>query len=136
MPRGNIDNLVSNDDRTPEQRRANARKAGIASGEARRAKKTLREHLDILLAQTMKDPKTGQEMTYKESLGVAIIAKALAGSTKAWELIRDTLGEKPVDKTELTGADGKPLEVVRYITPEEQAAVRKHIEDTINGTGH
>ena len=35
----NEQNLVPNENRTPEERRENARKAGIASGEARRLKK-------------------------------------------------------------------------------------------------
>lgn len=41
----NIDNLVPNEARTPEERRENARKAGKASGEARRRKRTVAEAL-------------------------------------------------------------------------------------------
>lgn len=41
----NIDNLVPNENRTPEERRENARKAGIASGKARKRKKTVAEAL-------------------------------------------------------------------------------------------
>lgn len=35
---------------TPEQRRENGRKGGIASGEAKRKKKAMRERLEILLS--------------------------------------------------------------------------------------
>lgn len=41
----NTDNLVPNEARTPEERRENARKAGKASGEARRRKRTVAEAL-------------------------------------------------------------------------------------------
>ena len=41
MPRGNIDNLVPNSEKTPEQRKEQARKAGIASGKAKRKKKLM-----------------------------------------------------------------------------------------------
>lgn len=128
-----INNLKPMNTLTEEEQREIASKGGKASVAARRAKKTLREHLDILLAQSIKNGDTGEETLCKEALGVAIITKALAGDMKAWELIRDTIGEKPVDKKELTGADGKPLEVVRYITPEEQKTVHDHINDFING---
>ena len=39
---------------TPEQRRENGRKGGIASGESKRKKKALRERLEILLDMPMK----------------------------------------------------------------------------------
>ena len=41
----NPENLVRNEDRTPEQRKANASKGGIASGKARRKRRELREML-------------------------------------------------------------------------------------------
>lgn len=46
----------------------------------------------------------------EEKLGIcfdeyinSIFDKALSGDTKAWELIRDTLGEKPTEKIEHSG---------------------------------
>lgn len=47
-------NLISNADRTPEERRGNARKAGIASGVARRKKKTMREWAEVFGAMPFK----------------------------------------------------------------------------------
>jgi len=43
-------NLVPNADRTPEQRKENTRKAGIASGKARREKRLLSQEYAKLLA--------------------------------------------------------------------------------------
>lgn len=84
----NTENLVSLADRTTEEQRAIASAGGKASGEARRKRKTLKEELLLMLS----DGKTQQSVT------IALIEKAMAGDTKAFEVIRDTIGEKPVDK--------------------------------------
>ena len=97
--RGNINNLIKNEDLTPEQRRENARKAGLASAEAKKKRKTLREEL-LALLKTEK---------YQERISLSLIKQALDGNTKAFEVIRDTVGEKPGDKLELE--QSKPFEV-------------------------
>ena len=45
MARKQDENLIPNSARTPSERRENATKAGIASGKARRQKKTVAEYL-------------------------------------------------------------------------------------------
>lgn len=87
----NEQNLVQNRKTTPTERRNNAIKAGKASGEARRRRKTLKEELLLLLSQ-------GE---IQESMTLALIEKAKGGDTKAFEVIRDTIGEKPVDKVQM-----------------------------------
>lgn len=69
------------------------RKAGIASGEARRARKTLKETLVMML----------EEGNTQNDITLALLQKALNGDTKAYEVIRDTVGEKPTDKIEQSG---------------------------------
>lgn len=86
----NEKNLVSLADRTTDEVREIARKGGIASGEARRARKTFRDELITLL----------ENGNTQEKISVALIQQALDGNTKAFEVIRDTVGEKPVDKLE------------------------------------
>lgn len=86
----NESNLIPNSARTPKERQELARKAGIASGEARRRKKTLKEELITLL----------ENGNTQEKISLAIIQQALEGNTKAFEVIRDTIGEKPIDKLE------------------------------------
>ena len=86
----NEENLVSLADRTTEEVREIARKGGIASGEARRRKKTLKEELIALLETNDNNNK----------ISVAILNKALNGDIQAFTTIRDTIGEKPVDKVE------------------------------------
>ena len=65
-------------------------KAGIASGEARRRKKTLKEELLALLELN----------DNQEKMSLAILNKAINGDVQAFNTIRDTIGEKPVDKVE------------------------------------
>ena len=83
-------NLIPASKQTPEERRENGRKGGIASGIARNERKTLKEQLLILL-------ENGD--TQKE-VSLALISKALTGDTKAFEVIRDTIGEKPKEQVE------------------------------------
>ena len=86
----NEENLISLADRTTEEQREIARKGGIASGEARRRKKTLKEELIALL----------ETNNNNEKISIAILNKALNGDIQAFTTIRDTIGEKPVDKVE------------------------------------
>lgn len=51
----NEKNLIPNEERTPRERRENARKAGVASGKARREKKTIQKILADLLDSEIKD---------------------------------------------------------------------------------
>ena len=51
----NEKNLIPNNERSPSERRENARKAGIASGKARREKKTIQKILSGLLDGQIKD---------------------------------------------------------------------------------
>lgn len=101
----------------------NGKKGGIKSGEARRVRKAIKDELLFLLEQ--KDT--------QEKISVALINQALKGNVKAFEVIRDTIGEKPIDKQEITGKDGAPLaERIIYKTLEEKKEVLEHIRKTID----
>ena len=94
---------------TPEQRRENASKAGIASGEARRAKKTLREIMETY-GQMPAEELEG--VSNDEAVVVAQYRLAKSdkpGSTGAASFIRDTKGEKPHDVIETPDIEIKPL---------------------------
>lgn len=105
--------------RTKSEQREIAQKAGIKSGEKRRERKALKEELLMLLS-------VGD---MQKKLSLALIAKAMTGDVKAFEVIRDTIGEKPTDKQEITGG----LEIQKvFITEKEQQETDKHIDDVIN----
>ena len=109
MSKGNVENLIPNEERTPEERRKNAKKAGVASGKKRRERKKLKDELILLL-------KTG---TMQEDIVAALVKKALCGDTKAFEVIRDTIGEKPVEKVEVTSVDRDIIEEVERMVHDD-----------------
>ena len=91
----NEKNLIPNSERSPREVRENGKKGGIASGEARRKRKTLKEELLLILS----------EGETQQSVTLALIEKAMSGDTKAFEVIRDTIGEKPIDKVMIADVD-------------------------------
>ena len=82
---------------TSSEARENGKKGGIASGEARRAKKSLREAMQILMDADLTG-KDGKTMTGTEAMAAKAFQAALKGDWKAWELVRDTAGQKPVER--------------------------------------
>ena len=95
MPRGNPQNLVPVNTRSKEDQRKIRSKAGKKSGEVRRKRKALREELLALLS-------TGNT---QKNISLALIDQALNGNVKAFETIRDTIGEKPVEKVVMSEVD-------------------------------
>lgn len=76
-----------------------ARLGGIASGKAKRERKTIREELEFLLAKQLKNNK-GEDISTREAISTAMIGQAIKGNVKAFIAIRDTIGEKPTEKTQ------------------------------------
>lgn len=81
--------------RSKDEARTRGKKGGQKSGEARRQKKALRERLELLLAK-----KGDGEKVVADEICIALIEKAQAGDVRAFEVIRDSIGEKPVEKKE------------------------------------
>jgi len=95
---------------TREEAIARGRAGGIASGKAKRAKKLMRETLDIMLSMPLKDGRDadvetiknfaalkGKNISVQDAIMIAQIQKAMKGDTKAAEYVRDTVGQKPTD---------------------------------------
>lgn len=78
--------------------REEAKKGGVASGKARRKKKDLRTALEILLDNKYVDPKSGKKMSGTELISSKLFQQALKGNIKAFETIRSTVGQDPVQK--------------------------------------
>ena len=89
-----------------DERAANA---GRKSGESRRARKTLREELLALLGEKRPD-KQGNMVQVQTAMSTALIKSALGGSVRAFEVIRDTIGEKPAENVTLTSGSFDALE--------------------------
>ena len=88
----NEKNLIPNSERTPSELREMARKGGLASVEARRKRKTLKEELLLML----------EDEEVQKSVAVALIQEAQNGNVKAFGMLRDTIGEAPVEKIQTT----------------------------------
>ena len=120
----NDDNLKSLAERTTEEKRKIGTMGGKASGEARRKKRDLKLAMQALLEADVKDKKTGETMSGAEAIAMAQYRKALKGDAKAFELVRDTSGQKPVEKVEQVNIDGEYLDRVNelkaYFNGEEQ----------------
>ena len=103
---------------TSSEARRNGKKGGIASGEARRAKKSLREAMQILMDADLTG-KDGKTMTGTEAMAARAFQAAMNGDWKAWELVRDTAGQKPVD---------------RIMVADVEPSVIAEVEAMVNGT--
>lgn len=93
--------LVQSKDRA----KIRAQKGGIASGKARREKRTLRLALEQMLT-VPDDDAPGQSNL--ESVAVALIKKAAAGDVRAFLVLRETIGQKPQDEPEDPDAVAAP----------------------------
>lgn len=85
----NEQNLINLKQRSAEERKEIARKGAEATNKLRAERKTLRQELIFILEAE----NAGQ--TNREKMSVALFNEALKGNTKAFEIIRDTIGEKP-----------------------------------------
>lgn len=79
---------------SPEKKREGQLKAS-------KERKTMKEMLDYLLEKEITNNK-GEKATTLEAIMIAAIKKAMSGDIKANEFIRDTIGQKPTDKQEIT----------------------------------
>lgn len=106
----NDQNLVPMNKRTESEQRAIATAGGKASGESRRRRKTLKEELLALLS----------DADVQERMSLALVREAIEGNnagsvTRAFEVVRDTIGEKPIDKVEQVNIDMEYKDSVDYI---------------------
>lgn len=112
----NIQNLIPHQF-TSDQDRAKAaeagRKGGKALGENNLRRKLFKETIIEMLKTTMEDGNTMQD-----NIVAAALRKALKGDMKAFEVIRDTAGEKPVEEKSvvLTAPVESRIEVVEELT--------------------
>lgn len=110
----NEQNLIRNEDLTPEQRRENARKAGIASGKARKKRKAMKEQMEMLLSLPVKSPKLKEqlkklgiksnEIDNQMALIVALYQTALKGGKNSVTAF-NTIMEMTEEKEKATGKE-------------------------------
>ena len=84
----------------------NSGNGGKARGEQKKRQKTFREALETLLSKEVVD-KNGDKYDLLTAISAKQVEKASKGDTKAFEVIRDTIGQKPVERVEITEWDTK-----------------------------
>ena len=98
----NEQNLKPNSERTPSERKELARKAGKASGKARREKRTMKQLLEIALS-LMVTNKKGETASRKEVIAIQLVNRAASGDLKAIDLLTKLIGEQIVrQETQVT----------------------------------
>ena len=99
----NEKNLIPASERTPSERRENARKAGIASGASRRRKRSMKEAADLYLSLPVSDKRRWNKIARKYvdaedidnqmAMIIGLTEAATAGDARAGKLIADLIGE-------------------------------------------
>ena len=130
----NEKNLVPQTERSPSEAREMGRKGGIASGAARRRKKSMKQKMQLLLSL----PAAGNDQAELVAMGVlpddmdnemvlikALFLAAAEGDTKAFDRIQDVLG-KSVAREEL--ALKKQEAKRRAASGEDTQAMKKAVE--------
>ena len=97
------------DSRTTEEQRKIAQKGGIASGVARREKKLIRDRILERMGET----------DWDEMID-GLIGRA-KDSDKAFELLRDTVGQKPVEKVAVGATEEAKSELAELLEQRKNA---------------
>ena len=89
------DNLIPfTSEQSREEARINGRKGGIASGEARREKATMKKTLEMLLNE-----KNSKGKTYRELSTLGLIKGAIDGKAENYKIMIQLLGELQEEQT-------------------------------------
>ena len=96
-----------------------AKKGGINSGRARREKRDLRKALEILLEKEWTD-KNGNTLSGTEAITAKLFEQAMKGNIKAFETIRSTVGQDPVQKVMVADVEQSVVDEVERMVLENE----------------
>ena len=97
-----------------------ASKGGKKSVETRRRKKDLKMCLNILMEQELSKDKNGNSISGAEALALKAFREALDGNPKFWEIVRDTAGQKPVEKVMVAEVEQSTLDEIEDLVAESK----------------
>ena len=119
----NQDNLIPLNERTKEEQREITKKGGIASGEARRRNKSMQELTRYILSMSLNSGEShtveeiqslaeikGKNLSVDEAIIIKQVEKALKGDLQSATFVRDTSGQKPVEKQEVNTTINDPFD--------------------------
>lgn len=129
-------------DRPPEERVEIARMGGIASGESRRRSASLREAAQRILKkdkfictpdEVLEELRAAgmENATSAEAIAVSAVIRALRGDVEAMRFVRDTVGEGPKNRVELSGDPSRPISALdlRCLTDAQLLEIIERAED-------
>ena len=103
---------------SPERQREISRKGGVAVQKLHGEKKSARESLEKILTLKVDDgilaaadvpeefiqklKRDNPNATLYDLIHLVVVGRAIGGNMKAYELIRDTHGDKPIERVEVT----------------------------------
>lgn len=85
--------------------------AGKKSAESRRRKRDLRKALESLLEKDFQDT-SGASYSGAEVLAIKLFEKAKKGDVRAFEILRDTAGQKPIERVAIAEVDQAVIDEV------------------------
>lgn len=116
-----------------EEAKNRGRKGGIKSGEVRKARKTMKETILAMLSQEITPEQMEQygldkamlngDNTMQGAIIASMLREALNGSEKAALLLRDTMGEAPVNRSE----------VVQEVITKDDSAMMDNLKQALIG---
>ena len=109
-PNPNQENLKNFKDMTPEERSEIAKKGAEATNKIIKERKTFCDLFKAVLKDKIK-LSDGTILTRQEAIAIAQVNKALKGDNNAFKNIRDTIGERPIDKVQFTPTNASLKEV-------------------------
>jgi hypothetical protein len=109
---------LGQDEKSKKKARELGAKGGKASGEARRRKKDLKACIEALLESQI-NGKDGNTYTGAEAITMKQFEKALKGDAKAFELLRDTSGQKPIEKVQIAEVDASTIQDIESLVEED-----------------
>lgn len=106
----NAENLIPQNKRTKSEQREIARQGGIASGKARKEKKLIKDR--ILERMGEKDWNTM----------IDNLIERASNDTKSFEVLRDTIGQKPVEKVAIGASEDAKNELAELLEQRKNAS--------------
>ena len=112
-------NLKPFNTRPVEEQREIQRKGGKARAEQMKQRMTMKENLKLLLECKLSSQQSieitdefanlvGEDTSVQNVLMIQTLKQAMSGDTKAIALVRDTIGEKPIDESVVTSYTPTP----------------------------
>ena len=105
----NEQNIIPNSERTPEERREIARAGGIASGAARRRKRSLKQAADLYLSLPVTDRRVWnkiardgvdpEDIDNQMAVIVGLTEAAVQGDARCAKVLIDLLGDSTVEES-------------------------------------